>query len=200
MSWWMSAEQAAVASMHQHDHRGVGAREVAGVAVGVGAAPLVAGLAGAGRAAADAAEAMARVPVEDASGIGQHAAVGMAQRRADPAQVEEVAEIGDARQGQRVLQLRQVDREVREETGVVVDEVRYHSSQPWPFPSSIMLGFHARAVTDEVVVDTNELESAAWFERDWILNHAADDDFRLPRPDSIARRLVEQWLKGEVPA
>ena len=93
-----------------------------------------------------------------------------------------------------------VAREVREETGILVDEVRYHSSQPWPFPSSIMLGFHARAVTDEVVVDTNELESAAWFERDWILNHAADDDFRLPRPDSIARRLVEQWLKGEVPA
>jgi NAD+ diphosphatase len=92
-----------------------------------------------------------------------------------------------------------VAREVQEETGILVDEVRYHSSQPWPFPASIMLGFHARAVTDEMTVDTNELESAAWFERDWILNHAADDVFRLPRPDSIARRLVEDWLKGEVP-
>ncbi len=93
-----------------------------------------------------------------------------------------------------------VAREVQEETGILVDDVRYHSSQPWPFPASIMLGFHARAVTDEVLVDTNELESAAWFERDWILNHVADDDFRLPRPDSIARRLVEDWLKGDVPA
>jgi NAD+ diphosphatase len=93
-----------------------------------------------------------------------------------------------------------VAREVQEETGILVDEVRYHSSQPWPFPASIMLGFHARAVTDEMRVDTDELESAAWFDRDWILNHPADDTFRLPRPDSIARRLVEEWLKGEVPA
>ncbi|MGE0714175.1 MAG: NAD(+) diphosphatase [Alphaproteobacteria bacterium] len=92
-----------------------------------------------------------------------------------------------------------VAREVREETGIVVDEVDYHSSQPWPFPASIMLGFHARAVTDELEVDGNELEGAAWFDRDWILNHQADDTFRLPRPDSIARRLVEDWLKGEVP-
>lgn len=92
-----------------------------------------------------------------------------------------------------------VAREVQEETGIVVDDVRYHSSQPWPFPSSIMLGFHARAVTDEIAVDTNELERAAWYERDWILAHPADDTFRLPRPDSIARRLVEDWLKGDVP-
>ncbi|MGE0722752.1 MAG: NAD(+) diphosphatase [Alphaproteobacteria bacterium] len=93
-----------------------------------------------------------------------------------------------------------VAREVREETGIVVDDVRYHSSQPWPFPASIMLGFHARAVTDEIHVDGNELERAAWFDRQWILNHPGDDTFRLPRPDSIARRLVEDWLKGEVPA
>ncbi|BBK34582.1 NAD+ diphosphatase [Stella humosa] len=93
-----------------------------------------------------------------------------------------------------------VAREVKEETGIVVEDAIYHSSQPWPFPSSIMLGFHARAVSDEIMVDHNELESAAWFERDWILNHAADDTFRLPRPDSIARQLVEDWLKGAVPA
>ena len=93
-----------------------------------------------------------------------------------------------------------VAREVREETDIVVDEVRYHSSQPWPFPASIMLGFHARAVTDTIAVDGNELEGAAWFDRQWILNHPGDDTFRLPRPDSIARRLVEDWLKGDVPA
>ena len=88
-----------------------------------------------------------------------------------------------------------VAREVFEETRVVVGEVRYHSSQPWPFPSSIMLGFTAVATTSEVTVDPSELEDARWFDRDWILNHSDDDEFRLPRRDSIARRLIEDWLE-----
>ena len=88
-----------------------------------------------------------------------------------------------------------VAREVQEETGIVVDEVTYHSSQPWPFPASIMLGFTARAVTTEVRIDPEELEAARWFDRDFILGHIDDDTFRLPRRDSIARRLVEDWLK-----
>ena len=88
-----------------------------------------------------------------------------------------------------------VAREVQEETGIVVDEVTYHSSQPWPFPASIMLGFTARAVTTEVRIDPEELEAARWFDRDFILGHTDDDAFRLPRRDSIARRLVEDWLK-----
>ena len=88
-----------------------------------------------------------------------------------------------------------VAREVHEETGIVVDEVTYHSSQPWPFPASIMLGFTARAVTTQVQVDAEELEAARWFDRDFLLGHADDDTFRLPRRDSIARRLIEDWLK-----
>ena len=56
-----------------------------------------------------------------------------------------------------------VAREVAEETGVRVDEVRYHSSQPWPFPSSLMLGFTARASTHEVRLEDEELEDARWF-------------------------------------
>lgn len=87
-----------------------------------------------------------------------------------------------------------VAREVFEETGVVVDDVNYHSSQPWPFPASIMLGFHARARTTALNVNYDEIESARWFERDFLLTHADDDDFRLPRRDSIARRLIEDWL------
>ncbi|MBV8779414.1 MAG: NAD(+) diphosphatase, partial [Alphaproteobacteria bacterium] len=87
-----------------------------------------------------------------------------------------------------------VAREVREETGVEVGLVTYHSSQPWPFPANIMLGFHAEAATSEVKVDYGELEDAKWFERDWLLAHADDNSFRLPRLDSIARRLVEDWL------
>jgi NAD+ diphosphatase len=87
-----------------------------------------------------------------------------------------------------------VAREVFEETRVVVGEVRYHSSQPWPFPSSIMLGFTAVAKTSEITVDPSELEDARWFDRDWMLAHQDDDEFRLPRRDSIARRLIEDWL------
>jgi NAD+ diphosphatase len=88
-----------------------------------------------------------------------------------------------------------VAREVHEETGIVIDQVTYQSSQPWPFPASIMLGFTARAVTTEITVDATEIEDARWFERSYMLSHADDDIFRLPRRDSIARRLIEDWLK-----
>lgn len=89
-----------------------------------------------------------------------------------------------------------VAREVREETGIEVGPVDYHSSQPWPFPANIMLGFQAEALTTEITVDFGELEDARWFERDWLLAHRDDDTFRLPRRDSIARRLIEDWLHG----
>ncbi len=76
-----------------------------------------------------------------------------------------------------------VAREVREESGIVVGPVFYHSSQPWPFPANIMLGFHAEAATTEITVDYGELADARWFERGWLKSHADDDDFRLPRRD-----------------
>ncbi|HYC14689.1 MAG TPA: NAD(+) diphosphatase [Stellaceae bacterium] len=88
-----------------------------------------------------------------------------------------------------------VAREVEEETGIRVEDVQYHSSQPWPFPSSIMLGFTARATNTEITLDPEELEAARWFDRSYILAHSEDDEFRLPRRDSIARRLIEDWLK-----
>jgi NAD+ diphosphatase len=86
-----------------------------------------------------------------------------------------------------------VAREVFEESGIRVGEVRYHSSQPWPFPSSLMVGFYAEALTQEIRVATDELEDAAWFTRDELRNFAAQDK-SLPRLDSIARRLIEDWL------
>ncbi|MGH7115124.1 MAG: NAD(+) diphosphatase [Stellaceae bacterium] len=91
-----------------------------------------------------------------------------------------------------------VAREVREETGIEVGTVDYHSSQPWPFPANIMLGFHAHALTSEIAIDFGELEDARWVERGWLLAHRDDDNFRLPRRDSIARRLVDDWLNGEI--
>jgi len=87
-----------------------------------------------------------------------------------------------------------VAREVLEEVGVPVEDVTYHSSQPWPFPSSIMLGYWARAVSDDLDVNTFELESARWVTRQEMRASPEDATFRLPRRDSIARRLVEDWL------
>jgi NAD+ diphosphatase len=87
-----------------------------------------------------------------------------------------------------------VAREVFEETGIGVDEIAYHSSQPWPFPASLMLGFHARARSTAINIDAAELEDASWFERSFLLAHRDDAQFRLPRRDSIARRLIEDWL------
>jgi NAD+ diphosphatase len=89
-----------------------------------------------------------------------------------------------------------VAREVREETAIEVASVHYHSSQPWPFPANIMLGFYAEAASTAITVDYGELEDARWFERDWLRAHEDDDSFRLPRRDSIARRLIEDWLAG----
>jgi NAD+ diphosphatase len=88
-----------------------------------------------------------------------------------------------------------VRREVREETGVRVGRAWYHSSQPWPFPASIMLGFHAEALSHEITVDPAELRDARWFTRDDIRNHH-NAGFSLPRIDSIARRLIEDWLEA----
>jgi len=88
-----------------------------------------------------------------------------------------------------------VRREVKEEAGVEVGDVAYHSSQPWPFPSSIMIGFHAEGLTEEISIDTSELRDARWFTKDQIRNHQANG-FSLPRADSIARRLIEDWMEA----
>ena len=92
-----------------------------------------------------------------------------------------------------------VAREVREEAGLEVplEGIRYNSSQPWPFPASLMLGFHARAERAPLTVYEAELESVAWYSRETLRNLEEGDDLRLPRRDSIARRLIEDWLAQE---
>ncbi len=87
-----------------------------------------------------------------------------------------------------------VAREVMEEVGVPVADVRYHSSQPWPFPASIMLGFTARALSAEIHLSPDEIESARWYSREELRNSPENETFRLSRRDSIARRLVDDWL------
>ena len=89
-----------------------------------------------------------------------------------------------------------VAREIFEESGVQVADVRYHSSQPWPFPASIMVGFMAKANSREINVDDKELEYAHWYGRDWLRNVVDSDDFRMPGKYSIARRLIGDWING----
>jgi NAD+ diphosphatase len=86
-----------------------------------------------------------------------------------------------------------VAREVFEEAGVRVGRVHYHSSQPWPFPASIMLGFYAEGLTEEITVDLSELRDARWFSADE-LRDPDRHGFHLPRGDSIASRLIQDWL------
>ena len=88
-----------------------------------------------------------------------------------------------------------VAREVFEEAGIRVGAVHYHSSQPWPFPASIMLGFYAEALTEEITIDPSELMDAKWFSRAQMRN-PREHGFQLPRGDSIARRLIEDWLEA----
>ncbi|MFQ3623446.1 MAG: NAD(+) diphosphatase [Acetobacteraceae bacterium] len=87
-----------------------------------------------------------------------------------------------------------VAREVREEAGLRVRDVRYHSSQPWPFPSSIMLGFTAETDDAALTLDDEEIADARWFTRGE-LRDPEGCGIRLPRVDSIARRLILDWLE-----
>lgn len=83
-----------------------------------------------------------------------------------------------------------VAREVLEETGIDVADIEYHSSQPWPFPASLMLGFTARARTTEVLRKDQELEDARWFTR----SDLAAGKILVPPSQSISFRLIEQWF------
>ena len=93
-----------------------------------------------------------------------------------------------------------VAREVFEESAIRITDVRYQASQPWPFPSSLMLGFRASATSTDIVIDGRELEDARWFTPgevrafgEW--GDAAPKDKRLPRKDSISRHLIDDWLR-----
>jgi NAD+ diphosphatase len=94
-----------------------------------------------------------------------------------------------------------VEREVAEETGIVVHEIRYLGSQPWPMPASLMLGFWARAHgTQPIRVDEEEIVEAYWFSRDELRAAMAAEEIRLPPPVSIAYRIIESWYGDELPA
>ena len=93
-----------------------------------------------------------------------------------------------------------VAREVQEETGIAVAQVRYVGSQPWPMPQSLMLGFRAAASGDlELRVDDDEIAEAHWYSREELRRALAAQEILLPPPVSIAHRLIESWYGEELP-
>ncbi|MGQ4807635.1 NADH pyrophosphatase [Candidatus Entotheonellaceae bacterium PAL068K] len=93
-----------------------------------------------------------------------------------------------------------VRREVKEEAGIEVGAVRYHSSQPWPFPSSLMIGCHATALSTDIHKDTEEMTDVRWFCRDQILLalKGKNPHLRVPAPLAIAHHLIKAWAEGKV--
>ncbi len=91
-----------------------------------------------------------------------------------------------------------VTRELMEEAGIEVDNIRYHSSQPWPFPSSLMIGCHADAVTTEICMDEGEMADVRWFHRNEVLSalEGKNENLQVPGPIAIAHHLIKAWAAG----
>ncbi len=95
-----------------------------------------------------------------------------------------------------------VRREVREEAGIGVGRVRYLLSQPWPFPSSLMIGCLGETLDEAIVIDRDELEDARWFSRDEaasMLERRHPDGLVTPPPMAIAHHLIRAWVEGATP-
>jgi NAD+ diphosphatase len=97
-----------------------------------------------------------------------------------------------------------VRREVLEESGIRIGRVRYLASQPWPFPSSLMMGFLGEALTEEITIDPEELAEVRWFERDEVramVERSRSDDpipglATLPPPLAIGHQIARRWAFG----
>lgn len=92
-----------------------------------------------------------------------------------------------------------VAREVREEVGIEVRDVQYVADQPWPFPSSLMIGFTARAVQTDLVLDRVEIADARWVSRADVRGLIDRGEYRPSPGFSISRALVEDWFGGPLP-
>ena len=87
-------------------------------------------------------------------------------------------------------------REVMEESGIIIESVKYHSSQPWPFPSQLMLACSAVAFNTDITIDRTELEDARWFSKDDVVKAVERDpcaSFTLPPDTAIAFQLLKSW-------
>ena len=94
-----------------------------------------------------------------------------------------------------------VRRETQEEASITTGRVRYLASQPWPFPSSLMIGCYAEATSREIVVDTEELEGARWFSKDELarmLMRRHEEGLTTPPPVAIAHHIIRSFVEGEI--
>jgi NAD+ diphosphatase len=92
-----------------------------------------------------------------------------------------------------------VRREVQEEAGIVCGKVKYFASQPWPFPSSLMIGCHTQALSDEIVIDPEEIEAARWFDRAELatmLRREHKDGLTTPPPVAIAHHILRDFVEN----
>lgn len=93
-----------------------------------------------------------------------------------------------------------VRREIREEVGIACGRVAYFASQPWPFPTSLMIGCHAEALSRDITIDREELEDARWFDRDEavaMLQRKHPDGLTTPPAVAIAHHLIRSWVENE---
>jgi NAD+ diphosphatase len=93
-----------------------------------------------------------------------------------------------------------VRREILEESGIRCTDVQYYMTQPWPYPSSLMIGCSARALNEDIVVDHSELEDARWFTREeaaLMLTRTHPDGLAGPHPFAIAHHLLGRWVHGD---
>ncbi|MFT5577669.1 MAG: NAD+ diphosphatase [Paraglaciecola psychrophila] len=90
-----------------------------------------------------------------------------------------------------------VRREIMEEAGIVVGDVQYHSSQPWPFPSSLMIGCSGLARSTDITIDTVEMADVRWFDRGEVRRSLAKENagLKLPGPFAIAHHLIKSWAE-----
>ena len=93
-----------------------------------------------------------------------------------------------------------VAREVMEEAGVSVKNVKYHSSQPWPFPSNLMIGCYGEASSTNIEIDNEEMQDIRWFHRDEVVASlkGVNDSLTLPGPIAIAHHLIKSWVEGNL--
>jgi len=90
-----------------------------------------------------------------------------------------------------------VAREVFEECGVRITDIAYSASQPWPFPSSLMVGFRARAIDPTLTLDPREIVEAGWYSRDWVHSLDPNGPLKIPPRFSISRRLIDDWVNEQ---